>query len=118
MEKSIYQDDYEKKFNLFKRWKKIHSPRTSNAPHQNPPVKREPVASKNQGKRNIFFVLLAYLIPLIILLVLVITIFNPFGKTKTYTIDVGTQKDADAAKAFYLEESKALSPRVQYGDKT
>ena len=61
-------------------------------------------------KIKIPLAILAYLIPLIILVAILIYIFQPFGfEGKTYTIEVGKSGDTNDNKAFYLDEKTIKS---------
>ncbi|MFA5259476.1 MAG: hypothetical protein WC402_05370, partial [Candidatus Pacearchaeota archaeon] len=65
----------------------------------------------NSDKRplNNIWTILAYLIPVIIILIILYFNFLPFGFSDTQVINVGTPKDTSGV--FYLEESPALGAR-------
>lgn len=75
---------------------------------------------KHRPRLKLFLTIIAYLIPLIVLGIVLSYIFAPFtaASSLTYTVDVATKEDMDTGKPLYLEESKALSPPVQYGNQT
>ena len=58
----------------------------------------------------------AYSIPIIVLILILFFVLNPFSSENVYSLDVG-KGDMNSAKALYLEQSNSLSPEVRYGDK-
>jgi hypothetical protein len=64
----------------------------------------------NRSTRKIEkWIIIAYLIPVIIILIILYFNFLPFGFSDTQVINVGTPKDTSGV--FYLEESPALGAR-------
>jgi hypothetical protein len=118
-------EDYEKRFAAWKAKKStmyhpITKQNTTDHVKEIPNKIEQILHLEHKPKLKLFLTFLAYLIPLAVLGILLSYIFAPFTARGpvTYSLDVATKGDMDKGNPIYLEQSKALSPPVQYGQET